>query len=72
MRRPLLGLLLAAAAASFVPAASANPYCEPYVGPVRGTGPVCTTWCLLSLHPSVDPDRLPPLSGTSASCMWED
>lgn len=73
MRRPLLGLVLGAAAfaASFTTPASANVYCEG-VGPVEGFGPVCTVRCVASLRPGVDPTRIPPVTGTAASCMWED
>jgi hypothetical protein len=70
--RSLVPLLAAAAfAVSFAPHASANPYCAG-VGPVRGTGPVCTVKCALTLRPSLDPTGVPPVAGTSAPCMWED
>lgn len=71
--RPLVALLVGAAAfaATLAPHASANPYCEG-VGPVEGFGPVCTVKCVLTLNPSVDPDRVPPVRGTSGPCMWED
>jgi hypothetical protein len=61
----------AAFAASLATPASANVYCEG-VGPVRGFGPVCTVRCAATLRPAVDPSRVPPVTGLSAPCMWED
>lgn len=73
MPRPFLGLSLVAAvcAASFAAPSHANVYCEG-VGPVEGFGPVCTVRCASTLRPGVNPTTVPPVTGTQASCMWED
>lgn len=74
MRRPVLLLVAAAAAAPLFATAPANAsiYCGEF-GPIRQAfGPICTVKCAYNNPPVVDPTRVPPVYLPDASCYWED